>query len=492
MLHGKGFHNRRSPMRVSAPLSAPTIGYPSPLATNPTTIAGSIPADWQSGDVMKLARSASVAMTSPTILTHTITDTDITNGTFSIGLSGVTLSGITYFQAYGARSGLDSLSKSNITSWGDTTAPTITTSATASITETSQLAIALTGTDTGGIASWALAGGADQLCFEVSSTTLRWLNNGSQSYSAPIDQGGDNVYNVTVQAKDYGGNASTLAIAVTVTQIDTTPDAFTFTNVSNATLSTVYTSNTVTLSGLAVGFNISASVSGTGFTYSKNGGAYQAAGSFTVQNGDTLTLRDTSPSANNLHNDATITVGTYSTTWQVATPITTTTFNPSDTAATVTLSNGNLTASGNGAGPGIARTVNGYSTGKHAVQFHVDTGPGWYGIMPNTDPNNNYPSAPRFALAHDGTFFVGSGTTTSLAAPATNDVYIVAWDADAKLAWLCKNGTWQGTGGNPNASGPGFDISACAATLYPFWLENGVGQGVTLQAASVTNFTSVI
>lgn len=300
-------------------LSAPALGYPSPLAANPTAIVVRLGVDWQSGDALKLAYSSSSAMTSPTILSHTINDTDITNGTASLSIP--TLAGTKYFQGYGNHAGADSTNLSNIVAWGDTTAPVITTSGTQSVFETAQLAIALTGTDAGGIASWAIVGGPDQLQFQIVGTTLQWVGNGSQSVASPNDQGLDSVYNVTVQATDFGGNLSTpLAIAVTVNAIDQTPDAFAFTNVSNATHSTQYTSNTVTLSGLQVGFNIPASLSGTGFTYSKNGGAYQAAGSFTVQNGDTITLRDTSGATDGVTNVATLVIGTASQGWSVSTP----------------------------------------------------------------------------------------------------------------------------------------------------------------------------
>lgn len=295
-------------------LGAPVLSYPSPFASNPTTISAAIPADWQSGDVFKLARSASVTMSGSTILTHTLTDADILAGTFSIGLSGVTLSGTTYFRAYGAHGGLDSVNLSNIVAWGDTTAPSITTSATQSVTETLPLSIALTANET---VSWAIAGGVDQLAFEISGTTLRWIGNGSQSASSPLDQGSDNVYDVIVQATDLGGNIATKAIAVTVNAADLTPDAFSWTNVTSAALSTTYTAaNTWTVSGLTAGVNAPLSVAGG--LISKNGGAFSSSAT-TVQNGDQIQARGNSSSGYSTTVNVAVTVGTLTATFAIIT-----------------------------------------------------------------------------------------------------------------------------------------------------------------------------
>jgi hypothetical protein len=317
-------------------LSAPTIGFPSPIAANPATILIHVPVDWQSGDVLKLARSSSSAMSSPTFLTHTLTDADITAGTFSIGLSGVTLSGITYFQALGSHSGVDSANLSNIVAWGDTTAPVITTSATTSVYEQVPLAVTLAATDTGGVpallsdgtsSGWYISGGADRLQFQIvlvaGVPTLQWYNNGTQTFNSPQNNPNNSAapYNVIVTAVDYGGNQTAKAIAVTVNAI-TASISPAFSNVNNAPLSTVETSNTVTVTVAPVGLSVSASVTGTGFTYSKNGGAFQPAGSFTVQNGDTIALRVTSGASNSIVETGNLSIGLGIATasWSVSTP----------------------------------------------------------------------------------------------------------------------------------------------------------------------------
>jgi hypothetical protein len=98
---------------------------------------------------------------------------------------------------------------------------------------------------------------------------------------------------------------------------DTTPDAFTFTDVTGATLSTQYISNTITL----VGMNSTANVSLTGdgdCDYSKNGGVYTSnAGTAVV--GDTFNVRLNSHANYSTERACTLTVDVTSDTYTVTT-----------------------------------------------------------------------------------------------------------------------------------------------------------------------------
>ncbi|HRT54712.1 MAG TPA: hypothetical protein P5291_11555, partial [Flavobacteriales bacterium] len=91
---------------------------------------------------------------------------------------------------------------------------------------------------------------------------------------------------------------------------DTTPDAFTFTDVANAALNTVQTSNTITVSGI----NATANVSISGGTYSKNGGPYTSSDG-TCVNGDTFTVQHTSSGSNSTAVNTTLTIGGVSDTF---------------------------------------------------------------------------------------------------------------------------------------------------------------------------------
>ncbi len=96
--------------------------------------------------------------------------------------------------------------------------------------------------------------------------------------------------------------------------VDTTPDIFTFTSVTGAALSSVNTSNTITVSGI----NTAVSVSVTGGTYSKNGGAYTSS-SGTVSNGDTISVRVNSSSSYSASTSATLTISAASASFTVTT-----------------------------------------------------------------------------------------------------------------------------------------------------------------------------
>jgi hypothetical protein len=74
---------------------------------------------------------------------------------------------------------------------------------------------------------------------------------------------------------------------------DTTPDAFTFTDVSGVLFGTTQTSNTITVSGLGEGVTVLAVLSGDASSELRlNGGAWQST-SASVQNGDTIAVRNT-------------------------------------------------------------------------------------------------------------------------------------------------------------------------------------------------------
>jgi hypothetical protein len=111
-----------------------------------------------------------------------------------------------------------------------------------------------------------------------------------------------------VRATAGGGFASVQ------TPADTTPAAFTFTDVTAATVSTVYTSDAIVVSGL-VG---SSPISITGGTYNKNGGAYTSSGG-TVINGDSITVRVTSSASALTLSDVVLTIGGVSDTYSVTT-----------------------------------------------------------------------------------------------------------------------------------------------------------------------------
>jgi hypothetical protein len=104
------------------------------------------------------------------------------------------------------------------------------------------------------------------------------------------------------------------AFSVTTLQADRTPDAFAFTDVSNVPLSTEQTSNTVTITGIDDGTDISVSgAASSEYSVGCTGTFTSTAG--TIDNGETVCVRHTSAAAGNTAVNTTLTVGTASDTF---------------------------------------------------------------------------------------------------------------------------------------------------------------------------------
>ena len=111
-----------------------------------------------------------------------------------------------------------------------------------------------------------------------------------------------------------GGVSDTFSVTTMATPVDTTPDAFHFTDRTNVALSTEFKSNAITVSGI----NAAAPISITGGTYAINGGTYTSA-SGTVSLGNTVKVRKVSAGTNNTTKSATLTIGGVSDTFSVTT-----------------------------------------------------------------------------------------------------------------------------------------------------------------------------
>lgn len=109
-------------------------------------------------------------------------------------------------------------------------------------------------------------------------------------------------------------NGSRSLMTNTCVPADTTPDTFNFVDVINANLSSLTTSNTVTVTGI----NAAVAVSATGGAeFSIQGGAWTTSG--TITSGQTLSIRLTSSSSFSTGLGTTISVGTGSDLWSVTT-----------------------------------------------------------------------------------------------------------------------------------------------------------------------------
>ena len=115
-----------------------------------------------------------------------------------------------------------------------------------------------------------------------------------------------------------GGVSDTFSVTTKVTIEDTQPDAFSFGSVNNAELSSLVTSEPVTISGINVPTSIQ--ISGAEGSYSINGGDFVSSAG-TVNNGDTIRIRLTTSSANNTPVTSTLTIGGVQGTFTVTSKI---------------------------------------------------------------------------------------------------------------------------------------------------------------------------
>ena len=130
--------------------------------------------------------------------------------------------------------------------------------------------------------------------------TLQLRTTSSASYNTTTD--------VVVNVGDGGDTWSITTLT------DTVPDAFSFTDQTDAALNTLTTSNTITITGLGA----SSAISITGGEYSINSGAYTSLSGF-VNNGDSVVVRNTSPASWSTPVDAILTIGGISDTFTVTT-----------------------------------------------------------------------------------------------------------------------------------------------------------------------------
>ena len=134
-------------------------------------------------------------------------------------------------------------------------------------------------------------------------------------YGVPgADQDSDGVDDSLDQcpATPIGSNVDHNGCIIIVT--DTSPDAFIFIPVTNAPLSTMTESNAITVSGI----NASTTINISAGEYAINGGSYISANS-TVNNGDTVAVRQTSSAFFSTLNQVRLTIGDVSAPFNVTT-----------------------------------------------------------------------------------------------------------------------------------------------------------------------------
>lgn len=298
-------------------LSAPTLTRTSAATTYPPTIDFTRPIDWADGDYAVMQRSQDA--TFATGVSEAINQIYAATLTYNFGLSSV-VSGSWFFRMMAYR-GARAVSPlwSNIVNVGDVVAPTVTSSASPTYAERAVLAHALTASE--GV-NWSITGGADASLLEISGSTLRLAANALLDYETKTS------YAVQVTATDYAGNATAQSMAIAISNVVENPTAFVFTDITGATVSTAYTSNTITIAGLPAGYAAPLIFSGSG-GYIKNGGSVATAAT-TVVNGDTIAVRLTSSASGAAGLSGTVSIGGETVPYSDTYTVTTVGFTPAD------------------------------------------------------------------------------------------------------------------------------------------------------------------
>lgn len=148
------------------------------------------------------------------------------------------------------------------------------------------------------------------------------INGGTWGTMGSISNGQTLAVRLTSSPSFSTAHTATISIgatedswSVTTFAADTTPNAFSFSDQTNAALSTLMTSNSITISGINTTTPVS--VTGTGAQISINGGGWVTSG--TITNGQTLTVRLTSSASFNTAMTATVNVGGVTDGWSVTT-----------------------------------------------------------------------------------------------------------------------------------------------------------------------------
>jgi hypothetical protein len=182
-------------------------------------------------------------------------------------------------------------------------------------------------------------------CYIITPTTDQ--TSSVKLYYSSTESNGNTAVNVNIedsgswtpQSSTRGGSGDALwaegtnitsygSFALVDSLVDTTPDSFSFSDQTNVAVSTVITSNTITVAGITGAADISI----TNGEYKIGSGSFTSTAG-TVNNGDTVTVQHTSSSSFDTNTDTVVTIGGVSDTFT-----STTIAEPEDTTAPTTAS----------------------------------------------------------------------------------------------------------------------------------------------------------
>lgn len=170
------------------------------------------------------------------------------------------------------------------------------------------------------------------------------------------------------------------------------------------------------------------------------------------------------------------------------------TWNPSDKGADVTLSGGNLVATGAGSTNCVVRGTTSHATGVagkfyfEGVRGTTGTNYPYLGVAPASLPysaTSANAAAGVFANVANQFFCYCNGANVNTGQTwANGDIEMVAVDMATSKIWFGKNGTWFNSG-NPGA-GTGQIFTISADTYFPMANVRAVGVAITARFASAS------
>lgn len=149
-------------------------------------------------------------------------------------------------------------------------------------------------------------------CLTVLGFFLFFMPQAFAACADPVGIGGDIIFNNDEAQMQYCNDTDWIGFPKT----DKVPDTFDFTDLTNQTVTTLVTSNIVTITGIDAPTNVTISGDGTP-QYRINGGAWGTTGQ--ISNGQTLQLRLTSGSAGTMHTALVMVGGSSQVAWNVST-----------------------------------------------------------------------------------------------------------------------------------------------------------------------------
>ena len=312
-----------------------------------------------------------------------------------------------------------------------------------------------------------------------------FLNNGDGTYAAKLDfAAGTSPSAIT--SVDYNSdgfidyavtNTSNNTVTLYLNVVDTTPDAFSFTDQTDVDLSTLTTSNTEKITGLEA----STSISITGGEYSINGGAYITSND-TVSNNDTVTARHTSSANYFTAIDTVVTIGGVSDTFSTTTitdtvPDAFSFTDQNNVAVNSQVTSNTLAITGLGATTAISITDGEYSINGGAFTSLA-------GLINNNDTLSvQHSSAGSTAATTDTVVSIGgvsdtfSSTTSAVPVDSTPDAFSFFDQAGVELnslivsnpqdiSGITSSAVISVTNGEYNINGSEFFGSSRASTVY--------------------------